>query len=190
MKKIAIFASGSGSNAELTARYLRELGVGETVLILTNHPKAGVIERARELGISCEVFSREALKDGSVLSLLKEKEVDIILLLGFLLLMPQEIIEAYEGRIINQHPALLPKYGGRGMFGHHVHAAVAVASEAESGFTLHRVSPEYDEGAILFQARVDVSGDDADEVERKVRELEHQQAAPAIAQLIRDGQLG
>ncbi len=186
MLKIAVFASGSGSNAENIIRYFRENeDCGEVVMVVCNRPDAGVVERATRLGVDVEIVNRSQLADSDyMLPLLEARGVNCVVLAGFLLMVPPYLIRRYEGRMVNIHPSLLPKFGGKGMYGHHVHEAVVAAGECESGITIHLVSEEYDKGRILFQASVAVApGDTAEDVERKVRELEMRHFPGVIARL-------
>lgn len=186
MLKIAVFASGSGSNAENIIRYFRENeDCGEVVMVVCNRPDAGVVERATRLGVDVEIVNRSQLADSDyMLPLLEARGVNCVVLAGFLLMVPPYLIRRYEGRMVNIHPSLLPKFGGKGMYGHHVHEAVVAAGECESGITIHLVSEEYDKGRILFQASVAVApGDKAEDVERKVRELEMRYFPGIIARL-------
>lgn len=174
--KIALFASGSGSNAENIVRYFSTSEKFVFPLIISNKTDAFVHERAKRLQIPSYTFSREDfLKGDKILELLKEFEIDYIVLAGFLLKVPQVLIDAFPNKIINIHPALLPKYGGKGMYGHHVHQAVADAHETESGITIHYVNSNYDEGNIIFQATCPVlPTDTADMIAEKVHELEYE----------------
>lgn len=186
MFKIGIIASGSGSNAEAIVRHFQNLKLAQVEMILTNNPNAGVIERAERLQVACRVFDPK-LESESVLELLQER-VDVIILAGYLKMVPASWIEAFEGRILNVHPALLPKFGGKGMYGARVHEAVAAAGERESGITVHFVNERYDEGAVLEQFKVDLDeGESATEIERKVRALEIQHFAPTIERWLRNG---
>jgi phosphoribosylglycinamide formyltransferase-1 len=172
--RIAIFASGSGTNAENIAIHFEKSNEHVVSLILTNNPQAGVLLRARNLNIPCLVFSQEQLNDGYVLNVLLQQKIDFVVLAGFLKLVPESIIEAFEGRIINIHPALLPKYGGKGMYGGRVHQAVFDAREAETGITIHHVTAKYDEGNIIFQTSVAVEKrDSVKDIESKVHALEY-----------------
>lgn len=173
--KIALFASGSGSNVENIVRYFAEKRTAEFPLILSNKQDAFVHERAKKLGIPSVTFSREEFADGhKIVSLLKKYEVDFVVLAGFLLRVSMPLLEAYPNKIINIHPALLPKFGGKGMYGHHVHQAVVDAGETQSGITIHYVNEHYDEGNIIFQATCEVSNDDTpDRVADKVHVLEY-----------------
>ncbi|MFN8354343.1 MAG: phosphoribosylglycinamide formyltransferase [Spirosomataceae bacterium] len=185
MKRLAIFASGSGSNAEKIADYFRGNPEVHIELILCNNPKAGVIERASRLDIPLQLFDREQFRNGWVLELLKEKQIDWIILAGFLWLIPSDMVRAFPNRMVNLHPALLPKFGGKGMYGHFVHEAVVAAGEKESGITIHFVNEHYDEGNIIFQAAFEVSPTDTpDDVARKGQRLEHEHFPKVIGQLV------
>lgn len=175
MERIAIFASGNGSNAENIIRYFQaNPGLGEVVLVVCNRPGAGVIERAARLGVDTRVMSRAEINDPSVmLSLMESHAVGFIVLAGFLLMVPSFLTERYHGRMLNIHPSLLPKFGGKGMYGRYVHEAVVAAGETETGITIHLVSDECDGGRVVFQASVPVGPDDTpSDVEAKVHELE------------------
>lgn len=185
MKKIAIFASGEGSNAESIVNYFRTPGSqAEVALIVTNRSDAPVINRAERLGVEYAVITRTELNDGvTILNLLDRHSIDIVVLSGFLLMIPCGLIERYRGRIVNIHPSLLPKFGGKGMFGNHVHEAVVAAGERLTGITIHHVNEHYDDGAIIFQASVELDPTDTSaDVARKVRQLELTYFAPTIAQ--------
>ena len=185
MKRIAIFASGSGSNAEKIADYFRGNPEISIELILCNNPEAGVIERAKRLNIPLQLFDREQFRSGWVLNLLQEKQIDWVILAGFLWLIPKAIVAAFPNRIVNLHPALLPKFGGKGMYGHFVHEAVVTAGEKESGITIHFVNEHYDEGNIIFQAAFPVEPTDSPEdVARKGQVLEHKHFPRVIGELI------
>ncbi|MDL2227272.1 phosphoribosylglycinamide formyltransferase [Bacteroidales bacterium OttesenSCG-928-K03] len=173
---IAIFASGNGSNAENIANYFKGNPKVNVKLFLTNKNDAYVIERAKKLNIPCVVFSPKELKDSEgVLKILQENEIEFIILAGFLLLVPDFIVDAYPNKIINIHPALLPKFGGKGMYGTNVHNAVIDAKETESGITIHYVNNIYDEGKIIFQAKCNVENDDtAESLAQKIHVLEYE----------------
>ncbi len=158
--RLAIFASGSGTNAENIFRYFQGHHRIEVAAIFTNHPQAGVIERMQRHGMPVEVFTSDALTDGTVLRELGRRRIDWIILAGFLRKIPEGILEAYPRRILNIHPALLPKFGGKGMYGMRVHRAVIAAGECESGITIHYVDADYDTGPIIFQAATAVRPDD------------------------------
>ncbi|MFT3752645.1 MAG: phosphoribosylglycinamide formyltransferase [Paludibacter sp.] len=183
--KIAILASGSGSNAENIIRYFSTGEKFAFPVIISNKPDAFVHERARTLGIPSVTFSREDFLTGeTVLNFLKEKEIDCIVLAGFLMKVPEVLINAYPDRIINVHPALLPKYGGKGMYGRYVHEAVAAAGETETGITIHYVNSHYDEGNVIFQVKCPVSPTDtADMIAEKVHALEYEYFPKVIEEL-------
>ncbi len=175
MTNIAIFASGSGSNAENIADYFKgstEIGV---TLILSNKQDAYVHERAKKLGIPSFTFTKAEFADGTeILEILREYEIDFIVLAGFLLKVSKSLLEAYPRRIVNIHPALLPKHGGRGMYGDRVHQAVLDAGETESGITIHYINEHYDEGSIIFQAICKVEpGDNSETLAARVHALEY-----------------
>jgi len=172
--RIAIFASGSGTYAEYIAAHFDVSMVHRVVLILTNNPEAGVLARARKQNIPSLVFNQEQLNDGFVLNVLLQQKIDFIVLAGFLKLVPKSIIETYEGRIVNIHPALLPKYGGKGMYGSRVHKAVFDAQENETGITIHHVTANYDEGDIIFQTSFAIDRrDKVEDIEKKIHALEY-----------------
>ncbi|GIJ97262.1 phosphoribosylglycinamide formyltransferase [Capnocytophaga stomatis] len=187
MRKIIIFASGSGSNAERIATYFKENDEVEVSLILSNNPKAGVLERAKRLQIPSIVFDRQAFYHSEVvLDIVKSQKPDLIILAGFLWKFPENIIEKFPNKIVNIHPSLLPKYGGKGMYGSFVHQAVIENKETESGITIHYVNENYDEGAIIFQAKTTVSENDtADSLAEKIHQLEYKHFPEVIASLLK-----
>jgi phosphoribosylglycinamide formyltransferase 1 len=156
MKKIILFASGSGTNVENIINYFKNDSQISVSAVFTNNAKAKVIERAIRLEVPCTVFSKEDLYASKVLSMLHDLQPDLIVLAGFLLQCPKDIIAAYPNKIINIHPALLPNYGGKGMYGKHVHQAVFDNKEKETGISIHLVNEHYDEGAIVFQAKTNI----------------------------------
>jgi len=175
MNNIAIFASGSGSNAENLINHFSQSNRARVKLILTENPKAFVIQRANRLKISSHIFTMEQLKSGEILELLKQLEIDFIVLAGFLKLLPQPIVETFGRRVVNIHPALLPKYGGKGMYGMNVHRAVIASKEIYSGITIHIVNTQYDEGDILFQAKCDILPSDTPEtLAERIHALEYE----------------
>ena len=191
MKRIALFASGSGSNAEKIAQYFADNTDVEVSLILSNNPKAGVIERARrgfdrQLRIPVLLFDRPTFYETNhITQLLLNQHVDLIVLAGFMWLMPSDLVRAFPNKIINIHPALLPKFGGKGMYGHFVHEAVVAAGETESGITIHYVNERYDEGQIIFQARCAVSPTDTpNDVARSIQALEHVHYPRVVAEVL------
>lgn len=191
MQRIAIFASGSGSNAEEITRHFSARSDVQITLILTNNPRAGVIDRSRR-GFGCGqhvpvvVFDRPAFRETNrMVQLLTAQGVDLIVLAGFMWLVPAALVQAFPGRIINIHPALLPKFGGKGMFGQHVHEAVVAAGETESGITIHFVNEHYDEGQIIFQAACLVAPTDTpDDVAAKVHALEYAHYPRVVAEVL------
>ncbi|WP_199120004.1 phosphoribosylglycinamide formyltransferase [Pedobacter sp. ASV28] len=174
-KRIAIFASGSGSNAQKIMEHFKRSTEAEVVLVLTNNPDAYVLQRADSFEIPSHVFDRhEFYQTDNVLDLLKNLDIDLIVLAGFLWLIPQNLLREYPGRMINIHPALLPKYGGKGMYGDHVHQAVMANNETEGGITIHYVNENYDEGEFIYQAKYRIDKDDSLEmVKFKGQQLEH-----------------
>lgn len=174
MKKIILFASGSGSNAENIIRYFQEKKTAEVVAVFSNNPEAKVLEKASNLKVSTYIFTKEDLKTGKVLQKTNEFRPDLIVLAGFLLKFPEDIVATYPNKIINIHPALLPKYGGKGMYGMNVHRTVLENEDSHSGISIHFVNENYDEGAMIFQAEVLVENcQTAKEIAEKVQELEH-----------------
>lgn len=186
MKNIAIFASGSGSNAKQIIQYFQNHPQIRVVLVLSNKPQAPVLEKASQAGIPTYVFNRQSFyATDEVVQVLKSNHIDWIVLAGFLWLVPQNLIQSFPKRIINIHPALLPKYGGKGMYGMNVHQAVVEAKDTTSGITIHLVDEQYDRGEIVFQAQCEVvENDTAEEVAHKVQILEHRHFAPVIEKLI------
>lgn len=184
--KIAVLASGNGSNAENIVNFLRGGDYRAAVeLIITNKAEAGVIERGRRLGVDVMVVPAADFRDPSkVIPLLEGRDIGMIVLAGFLLMVPAFLIERYRGRIVNIHPSLLPRHGGKGMYGHHVHEAVVAAGDTETGITIHEVSEVCDGGRILFQAKVAVAaGDTPADVEAKIHPLEYTHYPRVIAEM-------
>ncbi|MEM9364262.1 MAG: phosphoribosylglycinamide formyltransferase [Bacteroidota bacterium] len=186
MKRIVILASGNGSNAEHIARYFADNNKIGVVAFLTNKNTAKVLERAKKLQIPAFSFNKIAFSEsGAVVSLLQALKPDMIILAGFLWKIPISIIDAFPSKIINIHPALLPKYGGKGMYGSHVHRAVKDNKETETGITIHYVNEHYDEGAIIQQARVTVEPfDDVETIANKVHQLEYEYFPKVIEKLL------
>lgn len=186
MKRLAIFASGSGSNAQNIIDYFSNNKKAEVVLILSNKPTAYVIERAKSADVPYKVFNRDEFYQSlQILEWMREYRIDFIVLAGFLWLVPDYLVEAFPNRIVNIHPALLPKYGGKGMFGGHVHEAVIAHNETETGITIHYVNKRYDEGNIVFQASCPVlPGDTADDVASRVHQLEYEHFPKIIDKLL------
>lgn len=188
MVRIAILASGSGSNAEEIIRYLKDKKDLRVEVIVTNRPDAGVIGRAERLGIPAEVIPNAEWSDQErVLSFFRSRKIDFIVLAGFLRMIPEFLIGAYPRQIVNIHPALLPAYGGKGMYGMNVHRSVCANQEKESGITIHLVNEEYDRGEIVFQARCPVAPEDGPEdVQKKVQMLEHE-FYPVVVEYLAEG---
>jgi len=173
MKRIVIFASGSGTNAENIIKYFQKSTVATVVQVLSNKKDAKVLIRANRLNVKNLHFDKDIFFNTDTILKLIEKEADFIILAGFLLRIPQKIIKAFPNRIVNIHPALLPKYGGKGMYGMHVHNAVIENKEEKTGITIHYVNENYDEGAIIFQKNVSIDKDDTAEiVAKKIHQLE------------------
>jgi phosphoribosylglycinamide formyltransferase-1 len=187
-KRIAIFASGSGSNAQKIFEYFKDSDIAEVTCVLTNKKDAFVLERAALFNIPVLVFSRnEYYESNKIVEYLKEKKVDLIVLAGFLLLVPHNIIEEYPNKIVNIHPALLPKYGGKGMYGNFVHQAVIQNKEKESGITIHFANLQFDEGEIILQSTCEVTAEDTVEtLAKKVQKLEHELYPKAIENIIKN----
>lgn len=185
MKKIVIFASGSGSNAEKIILHFNKTSRGNVIAIFTNNSNAKVLDRAKKFNIPTEVFNRLELNGESVLEKLNQIQPDLIVLAGFLWKFPQHIIKEYSNKVINIHPALLPKYGGKGMYGMNVHQAVLDNKEKETGITIHYVNEHYDEGEFIFQKSVNIEDcKSADEIADKIQLLEHQYFPEVIEKLI------
>jgi phosphoribosylglycinamide formyltransferase-1 len=186
MKHIAIFASGSGTNAENIIRYFQKHASIRVTIVLSNKKDAYVIERARNLGITVCVFDREMFYNtDAVLDVLKENKTDLVVLAGFLWLVPANVLKQYDNRIINIHPALLPKYGGKGFYGMVVHEAVIHSGDKESGISIHYVNEKYDAGQIIFQARCPVEkGDTPETLAQKVHRLEYEWFPKVIERLL------
>ena len=185
MKRIVIFASGSGSNAENIIKYFNSTKTAIVTHVLSNNQHAKVFDRCEKLNIDASLFDRESFsKDNTVLNFLLA-EADIIVLAGFLWRIPSKIVDAFPNKIINIHPALLPKYGGKGMYGMNVHNAVKENNETETGITIHYVNENYDEGAIIFQAKTPISSEDTPEtIAQKVHELEYEHFPKIIEEVI------
>ncbi len=183
---ILIFASGSGTNAEQIIRHFSPMTNVKIAGVYTNNPSAFVVERAKELNVSTFVFSREQLNDpNALLAELKDKNPNLIILAGFLWKIPPHIVDAFPDKIINIHPSLLPKFGGKGMFGRHVHQAVIDAKELESGISIHYVNSQYDKGAIIFQAKTAVDPQETPEsLAQKIHNLEYRHFSEQIEKLL------
>lgn len=187
MKNIAIFGSGSGSNAEKIYHYFSSCSHAKVVLIASNNSSSFILQRAKKLGVDNLVFSKKDLLNFSEINKkLLKKNIDVIVLAGFLLKIPKTLIAFYKNRIINIHPSLLPKYGGKGMYGINVHKAVIKKNEAYSGITIHLVNEFYDKGEILFQEKCTLSeGETAESLSKKISSLEHKYFAPTILNFIK-----
>ncbi len=184
MKKIVLFASGNGSNAEAIIRYFENQSIATVVAVFSNKPEAKVLERAKNHGIPSFVFTKTQLQETYVLDQLQLLQPDLIVLAGFLLQFPTTILKVFPN-VINIHPALLPKYGGKGMYGMHVHQAVLDHKEIETGITIHYVNEQYDEGEFIFQKAVNIEAcKTAEAIAQKVHELEHQYFPEVIGKLI------
>ena len=186
MKRIILFASGSGSNAENIIKYFQEKKTAEVVAVFSNNPAAKVLEKASNLQVETYIFTKEELNSGEVLKKTDHFQPDLIVLAGFLWKFPNDIVAAYPDKIINIHPALLPKYGGKGMYGMNVHRAVLENKDSHSGISIHFVNENYDEGAMIFQAEVAVNNcQTAEEIAVKVQELEHIHFPEVIEKIIK-----
>ena len=186
MKRVVIFASGSGSNAENLIKFFRNRETGSVIQVLTNNPHAKVLERAKNLNVSALSFNRIAFsKSDDVLNILKASKPDLIVLAGFLWKFPEHILHEFPNKVVNIHPALLPKYGGKGMYGNFVHDAVVANKEKETGITIHYVNENYDEGAIIFQAQCIVEPEDtAEDVAAKIHQLEMEHFPKVLESLL------
>lgn len=184
-QKIILFASGNGSNAENIFRFFKNKKNVDVHTVYTNRSKAGIINRFKPLGINVEVFNRKSFINGSLLKNVINQNPDLIILAGFLWKFGSDWIEAFDKKIINIHPSLLPKYGGKGMYGNHVHKAVKENCESETGITIHYINEFYDEGAIIFQEKVKLDKDDnIEDISYKVRKLEHKYFPTVIKDLL------
>lgn len=187
MKRIVIFASGSGTNAENLIEFFHNRDNVSVIQVLTNNPHAKVLDRCKKLNVSALSFNKIAFfTTDDVLDILKNSNPDLIVLAGFLWKFPKHILACFPSKVINIHPALLPKYGGKGMFGMHVHEAVINNKETETGITIHYVNEQYDEGAIIFQTKCDIlPSDSADDVAAKIHELEMEHFPEVVNQLLK-----
>lgn len=187
MINAAIFASGEGTNAENLFQFFANDPRIKFKLVITNKVTAGVIARAEKYKKNVQIVGKASLENYSdkLIEFLKLEKIDLIILAGFLLKMPDAFIKAFPNKIINIHPSLLPKYGGKGMYGHHVHEAVIANKETESGITIHYVNEEYDKGSIILQAKCAVSPDDtAESLSKKIRALEFEYLPKAVEQFL------
>ncbi|MDI9319617.1 MAG: phosphoribosylglycinamide formyltransferase [Phycisphaerales bacterium] len=174
MKSIIIFASGKGTNTEAIIQYFAQTRQAKVALIVCNKPNAGVLDVARNHDIPFLLITKKTLEEPLIVVQIKEYRPDLIVLAGFFWKIPEMILQAFPNQVINIHPALLPKYGGKGMYGHFVHEAVLAAKEKETGITIHYVNNHYDEGAHLLQAHCSLHTDDSvEDVAQKVSRLEH-----------------
>lgn len=185
MKKIVLFASGSGTNAENIIVHFNNESQSNVVAVFSNNPHAKVLERAQKHNVKTLIFSKEELSQGLVLQQINEIQPDLIVLAGFLLKFPDHIIKEYPNKIINIHPALLPNYGGKGMYGMNVHRAILNNKEMETGISIHYVNEHYDEGGIIFQQKVNIEKcTTPEEIAEKVHELEHEFFPKIIERLL------
>jgi len=187
MKRIVIFASGSGTNAENIIKYFQKSNVANVVRVLSNKKDAKVLERSKSLNISCMCFSRNDFYHSDKVLNLLVKEADFIVLAGFLWRVPENIIKMFSNKIVNIHPALLPKYGGKGMYGMHIHNTVIANKEKETGITIHYVNENYDEGAVIVQKKVLVDKSDTPEsIAKKIHQLEYKYFPKVIEEILLD----
>ena len=185
-KKIAIFASGEGTNAQRIIDHFKDADAASVVLVVSNKPTANVLNRAKDSGIETLIIDRPSFYENErVIEKLKATGIDLVVLAGFLWMIPESLVKAFPDKIVNIHPALLPKFGGKGMYGMHVHKAVLEAKEKESGITIHFVNEKYDEGKIISQHSCTVLGNDtAETLAEKIHELEHAHFPGAIEKLL------
>lgn len=186
MKRIAIFASGSGTNAEAIMKYFELHHGAQVTLLVSNKPEAFALQRAINHGVETMVVTREQFfAPNSIVDELKVRGINLVVLAGFLWLIPVALINAFPNRIVNIHPSLLPKFGGKGMYGHHVHEAVLAAGEKESGITIHYVNEHFDEGAHIAQFKCEVKSDDTpDSLAARIHTLEHAHFAEVIEKIL------
>lgn len=186
MKKLVILASGSGSNAENIIKYFNGKNISVSCL-LTNKKNAGALERCQRMGTPAFYFNRHAYNSGAVLHMLRSQRPDLIILAGFLWKIPESFIKAFPNKIINIHPALLPKYGGKGMYGMHVHQAVKANDELQTGITIHYVNENYDEGNIIYQSKTELAPEDTlENIAKKVHALEYEHYPKVIEKLLKE----
>ena len=186
-KRIAIFASGSGSNAQKIMEHFKYSDLAEVAIVLSNNPDASVLQRADNFEIPSHIFDKTVFyQTNEIVDLLKRLEVDMVVLAGFLLLVPENLLQAFPNKIINIHPALLPKFGGKGMYGDRVHKAVLAAGEKENGITIHFVNEHFDEGEVISQGRFAVdAGDTLEIIKFKGQQLEHLHYPKVIENLLK-----
>lgn len=184
--RLALFASGSGTNAEAIMKHFATHPTIEVSVLLSNNPEAFALQRAKNFNVDTVVFNRAQFRESEVVvEQLKARRITHVVLAGFLWLVPENLIRNFPHRILNIHPALLPKFGGKGMYGMNVHEAVKAAGETETGITIHEVNEKYDEGKIVFQARCRVTADDTPEtIAQKIHQLEYQHFPGVIEQWI------
>lgn len=187
MKRIIIFASGNGSNAENLITFFHNRDNASVIQVLTNNPHAKILERCKKLKVSALSFNKMAFTETEdVLNILKTSQPDLIILAGFLWKFPEVILKEFPKKVINLHPALLPKFGGKGMYGMQVHKAVISQKEIETGITIHYVNEHYDEGVIIFQAKCEVkTSDSAKDVAAKIHELEMEHFPKVVEKLLK-----
>lgn len=185
-KKIVIFASGSGTNAENIIKYFQNSEKAEVIAVFSNNRSAKVLKRAHDLNVKALHFDREAFYDSNeVLNILKDNNPDLIVLAGFLWIFPQKILHEFPNQVINIHPALLPKYGGKGMYGMKIHQTVLEKKELETGISIHYVNENYDEGELIFQATTPIEPKDtAKDVAKKIHQLEYKHYPKVIENLL------
>ena len=186
-KRIILFASGNGSNVENICNFFEQNPTVSIVGVFTNNPKAGVIERAKQFNVEVHVFNKKDFTEGYLLEKVVKIKPKLIILAGFLWRIGEDWVKAFPKQIINTHPALLPKYGGKGMYGEHVHHAVKANKESETGITIHYVNENYDEGAIVIQKKVVLTENNSvAQIAAKVHELEYRYFPEIIAQLLEE----
>lgn len=187
MVRIAILASGSGTNAQRLMEHFSASALAEIALIGCDKPGAGVVERAWRMGVPTYLFDAAALRQGELQGELERAGIGLVVLAGFLRLIPVAMVQAWRDRIINIHPSLLPRHGGKGMYGHRVHQAVLAAGDQESGITIHLVNERYDEGRVLFQAKCPVLPEDTpDTLAQRIHGLEHAHYPAVVEQYLRE----
>lgn len=185
VKRIVLIASGSGSNVENIINYYNFNPEVKVVMVFTNNPKAGVIDRVSLTKISLKIFNKAQLNNGTLKNQIELLDPNLIVLAGFLLKLPLDFTRTFNGKIINIHPALLPKHGGKGMYGNRVHQSVKDAGDLQTGITIHYVNKHYDQGSIIFQAKVEISLQDTiQQIANKVQKLEHKHYPQVIDKIL------
>ena len=185
VKRIVLIASGSGSNVENIINYYNFNPEVKVVMVFTNNPKAGVIDRVSFTKISLKIFDKAQLNNGTLKNQIELLDPNLIVLAGFLLKLPLDFTRTFNGKIINIHPALLPKHGGKGMYGNRVHQSVKDAGDPQTGITIHYVNKHYDQGSIIFQAKVEISFQDSiQQIANKVQKLEHEYYPQVIDKIL------